>query len=88
MLEDVKFEITQEKITLELINLLKETQKYLISSARLQYSLLTVVAISHKCKKKLQFRHELMANGTSKIPKNTKRWLPISTLPKCQCAAE
>jgi len=51
VLEDVKFEITQEKITLELINLLKETQKYLISSARLQYSLLTVVAISHKCKK-------------------------------------
>jgi len=38
--------------------------------------------------KKLQFIHKLTASGTSKTAKITKRWLPISTSPKCQCAAE
>ena len=37
---------------------------------------------------KLQFIHKLTASDTSKTAKITKRWLPISTSPKCQCAAE
>ena len=41
----------------------------------------------YKCKK-LRFRHELTASDTFKTAKITKWWLPISTLPKCQCAVE
>jgi len=41
----------------------------------------------YKCKK-LWFIHELTANDTSKTAKITKRWLPTSTSPKCQCAVE
>ena len=39
-------------------------------------------------RKKLRFRHELTANDTPKTAKITKRWLPTSTSPKCQCAVE
>jgi len=42
----------------------------------------------YKCKKKLWFIHELTAHHTSKTTKITKRWLPTSTSPKCQCAVE
>ena len=38
--------------------------------------------------KKLWFIHELTANDTSTTAKITKRWLPTSTSPKCQCAVE
>ena len=38
--------------------------------------------------KKLWFIHELTAHHTSKTAKITKRWLPTSTSPKCQCADE
>ena len=38
--------------------------------------------------KKLQFIHKLTASDTSKTAKITKGDYPISTSPKCQCAAE
>jgi len=43
--------------------------------------------IINKCNK-LWFRHKLMANDTSKTVKISRRWLPTSASPECQCAAE
>jgi len=38
---------------------------------------------------KMQFRHELTANNTSKTATKFKKViLPTSTSPKCQCAIE
>ena len=45
------------------------------------------VVTENKCKK-LWFIHELTAHYTSKTAKITKRLLPTSTSPKCQCAVE
>jgi len=47
--------------------------------------LLVIIIINVK---KLWFIHELTAHHTSKTAKITKRWLPTSTSPKCQCAVE